>query len=185
MSAFRTLKMHVLVGYLAIGLLSGTASADTGTSKAFVGIGPLFSSSALGYLSGGADFRVARWGDFSLSAGPMIGLFFGSGIIGGDLDGMLKGYYHFQLSSKLSLGITAKLPVGLTLAGVSSLGFGNHFYPGFNIGLIPGVEFYFHQKFGVYGEIGFLHHSLFPKAQYLVSSHISKGIFSLGAILKF
>lgn len=180
----RSITMSLVSLLLMISLISGNAFA-VNNMKSFLGLGPIFSTGAAGYVSSGLEFPIERWGDFTLSAGPWVGFYFSRGSIGSDLDGMLKGYYHIQLNHKYSLGITAKLPVGLTLGGVDVPGFGYHFQPGFNIGLIPGVEFFFHRSFGVYAELGFFHHSFFPTAKYLTNNHHPMGIFLAGAVYKF
>lgn len=185
MLIFRTFKTSIVAFFLMFSIFSASSSASPGTSKAFVGMGPLFSQGALGYLSGGADFHLARWENFSLSAGPWLGMFFSGHVIGTDLDGMLKAYYHIQFNGKFSLNVGAKLPLGLTLSSVSTPGLGSHFHPGFNIGLIPGVEFFFHHFIGIYAEMGFFHHSLFPPANNIASSHLPMGLFSVGAVFKF
>lgn len=186
MPRFRAEKAKIFGLFMVLCLLCTHASANPPSTKAFVGLGPLFSSNAVGYFNAGADYGLANFGDFSISAGPWLGLLFAKGIFGGDIDGMLKGYYHFQLPHQLSLGISAKFPVGLALLGFTPA-FANsmHFAVGFNIGFLPGVEFHFHKNFGIFAEIGFFHHSYFPTADYLKAFHEPRGLFSAGALFKF
>jgi hypothetical protein len=148
-------------------------------SKAFVGLGPVFTNLPVGYAQFGGDTLIKNINKFEISAGPMVGLGFARGYFSADLDGYLKVLYDAKINDDYSIGLYARLPVGLTLAKL-----GTFFALGFNVGLVPGAEFFFNRHWGIYAELGFFHHSLFP-VKHGLGFHAPAGTFSFGASYKF
>lgn len=150
--------------------------------RLYAGAGPNFSNTAMGQFIAGVDFPLHSRTPWHFSVGPSLGLLFTSNLFGIDLDASLKALYRINVGKNLGLGIYARAPVGVSMLVTGG------FSMGFNVGVIPGVEFYFDESLGLFGELGFHHHSLFgitDTARLLGAMHLPHGVFAAGILWAF
>lgn len=103
---------------------------------------------------GELEFTIFRKDRFSLHLGPLIDLSVGKLGLLADFDASLKARYRFPLRKSYAIDVYAKLPIGYTL--VAEIGEGpKHLNHGLNLGLIPGFEFQFNERVGLFVEIGY------------------------------
>jgi hypothetical protein len=123
----------------------------------FVGAGPNFSSFFSGYAQIGTEFFVKKTYGWQISYGPMLGFGFAKEYYSLDVNGFIKASYIFRLAKEVGLGAYAKIPAGLTISVIEDIS-----NLGFNIGAAPGISLEFGEKWGLFAELGYLHHINFP-----------------------
>lgn len=165
---------------MALGLSFKSMAHEQGIlkgAKAAMGIGCSFGKMAMFNLQLGTDLLIMQEENFTLHAGPLVFMSFGSKAVGGDLDGSLKATYNFLLPDDMSLHIYGKTFLGISFASIGT---------GFNLGITPGAEFYFSGGWGVFTELGFLHRSYFHQnIAGWTGLHFPSVSYNLGAIYRF
>lgn len=103
-----------------------------------------------------------------------------------DIDVQPKFQYDFPVSEGY-LGIHVAIPVGVSLGTLAvAISQGGTTIVGWNIGILPGVDYYFDEHWGIFGDVGFMFHG-FPSqiANNGRSSALPGGQFDIGAFYAF
>lgn len=162
------------------------ADTDSSPGTAFFGISGTKGDQSFGVQAHLlADFVVGEISGFKFFVGPSIDYGLGSYeqyprmTTSTDISVSGRANYRFEWE-KNDLDLYVRVPVGLSMVGLSKYSSKSELSMGYNVGVIPGLIFSFNKLFGIFMELGFLQRNLYAVTSYSKTIGASAGWASVG-----
>jgi hypothetical protein len=111
-----------------------------------------------------------------VSFGPRLSVLFGDSGVFGDIDVFVKGQLPIDVPHGF-LAAQLMVPIGFSVEG-----YGRRSAVGLNLGVMPGLQYYFNRHIGLYYNMGFDYHGINKDSGF---QHFLNGVFELGFAYAF